>query len=123
MVRVTWGFEKLHGRPTHWMPYPFHRRSRNDHHRNVRRREVGLDGDLCHRSPGFRVERLGADLRASLLARLRGYSEYEEGDTFESLKAAYEAHIGGKYETAEEEAQRLWEKGPGRSGRQVQGGA
>ena len=33
------------------------------------------------------------------------------GDTFESLKAAYEAHVGGAYETAEEEAQRLWEKG------------
>ena len=49
--------------------------------------------------------------RSSLLARLRGYSEYEAGDTFESLKAAYESHIGGKYETEEDEAQRLWEKG------------
>ena len=36
----------------------------------------------------------------SLLARLRnGYTDYEPGDTFESLKAAYEAHIGGKYES------------------------
>ena len=50
-------------------------------------------------------------MRSSLLARLRGLREYEEGDTFESLKAAYEAHVGGAYETEEQEAQRQWEKG------------
>ena len=49
--------------------------------------------------------------RSSLIARLHGYTDYEPGDTFESLKAAYEAHIGGAYESREEEAARIREAG------------